>query len=254
MAAKCERCGQPVLPDDIVCWRCGARLSPTPGATASMPQPSADEAALPPVSLATLTYFAAATAVTILLFFLLLYVLAQRPLVQTDLDAPKLPGWTAVTAPDDLYLLKLPPRWQWTAMTELAFAEWQRQPETTDLLAALSLPTGDLTPQLLARAPDDKPLLLLAGEGNATTFTALLAAVQVQPDVTDVKRLPHFLGHEQIAYTQTMAANDAPWLCQMRLHLNQQPFYWTAVCAPVDETPTTVESTRILDSFQPLSP
>lgn len=254
MAAKCERCGQSVLPDDVVCWQCGARLASAPGVAATAPQPVVDAAALPSISFTTLAYYAAATAVTMLLLVVLIVVLAGRPLVHTDLDAPKLPGWTAVTAPDDQYLLKLPPRWEWAAAPGFAFEQWQQQPEMADLLAALSLPTGDLTPQLLARAPDDSPLVLLAGAGNNKPFTALFAAMQVQPDVADVKRLPHFLGHEQIAYTQTVTANAVPWRCQVRLHFSQQPFYWTAICSPAAETATAVTSTRILDSFQPLSP
>ncbi len=254
MAAKCERCGQSVLPDDVVCWQCGARLTPTPGAASTSPQPVVDGAVLPPISFATLAYFAAATAVTMLLLVVLMAVLAGRPLLHTDLDAPKLPGWTAVTAPDDQYLLKLPPQWEWVSASDFAFVEWQRQPEMADLLAALPLPTGDLTPQLLARAPGDSPLFLLAGAGNNTPFTALFAVMQVQPGVADVKRLPHFLGHEQIAYTQTVTANAAPWRCQVRLHFSQQPFYWTAICSPAAEMATAVTPTRILDSFQPLSP
>ncbi len=250
----------------MVCWQCGAYLArPSPSPTAPPAAPT-DGLALPAISLPTLAYLAVATAVTLLLLLWFMHTLAQRPLVQTDLDAPKLPGWTAVTDPDYHYTLKLPPDWEWVLASQPEpFTERLRTPATADTLNALAAPFGGLTPQLVANAPADRatngristtpPFLLLVGIGNSpSTANALFTTLQVQPTVADVERLPHFLGYEQIVYEQNLMADGVAWQCQVRLHPNQQPYYWVAGCGPAEQAATNRQLQYIQESFQPLSP
>ncbi|MCL4262555.1 MAG: hypothetical protein KJ069_05050 [Anaerolineae bacterium] len=75
MTAKCERCGQTILPDETVCWQCGARLIPTPGTT-DTPAADTDESGPPPISWAMLMYLGVSTAVTLLLLIWLMSLLA----------------------------------------------------------------------------------------------------------------------------------------------------------------------------------
>lgn len=76
MAAKCERCGQTILPDETVCWQCGAQLTPTPGTAVSTPTAANDGDGLPSVSWVMLTYLVVVTAVTLLLLIWFMSLLA----------------------------------------------------------------------------------------------------------------------------------------------------------------------------------
>jgi hypothetical protein len=210
---------------------------------------------LPSVSFRMVAYLAGGTAVLLLLLVWLTYALAQRPLLQTNPDTPRLPGWTAVTAPDDQYALKLPPRWQWAFATqELAFRQHLNRPNTQAVLTALFLPAEEIWPHLLASAPDGREWIALVGMGNAVTDShAMYTAVSKQDAVTNVTQSTHHTGYEQINYQQTIPISGGLWRCQVQLHLPPQAFYWVAVCGPAAEAPAS-ERNSILDSFQPLSP
>lgn len=79
MAGKCERCGQTILPDDAVCWQCGARLMPASGAAIS--PTGKDDADMPAIAWTTLAYLAVSTAVILLLLVWMMIILAQQPLL-----------------------------------------------------------------------------------------------------------------------------------------------------------------------------
>jgi len=255
MITKCSRCGQPVLPDDTVCWQCGAQLLPVAKPTEGAREEASAEVVLPPVSLAMVGYLLAATAVTLLLLLGMMHALAQRPLLQRNVREPFLRGWTAVTASDFQYTFKLPPHWQWTDKEQAAYFDEQlRSLAAAGILNALPPALAD--PQLLAFSPDDEPLILLVVQDTtAITPDMLVTAVGEEPDIESVIQRQNFRGHEEVVYYQDLSVNQAAWLCRVQVHFNKQPPLRIAVCGPAAQMETMASQiTYTLDSFYPLSP
>lgn len=207
------------------------------------------------MSLTMVGYLIAATAVTLLLIFWLMNALAQRPLLQRNVREPFLRGWTAVTAPEYQYTLKLPPGWEWAFPEQTAvFHERFQWLETAGILSALPPDLSD--PQLLAFSPDDEPFVLLVVPDAAISDPALwLTAVPKQAGVESMVQRQHFTGHDEVVYYQTIAVAQAPWLCRIHVHFSQPIPFRMAICGPAAQMQARASQiTYVLDSFYPLSP
>lgn len=252
MARRCDRCGHTILAGDSECWHCGARLTGNKAAPAVQPiTQSQTEPEGESVSLTAVGFYLLTTAVTLFLLFWLVRSLNQRPLYLANPDIYRPPGWTAVTDPLYQYTFNMPARWETIPTEQNRF----QLPEQPSVLAALSQSIGQIEPQVWAVAPSDRQLFLLVAKGESSTPAAMMSALQAESAVQNPTQQPHFLGHEQIIFQQTMELNSLGWECRVHIHAIQPQPFWIAVCGDAtDMNQTANQNSFILDSFQPLSP
>ncbi len=261
MALRCDRCGQAILEGDNECWRCGARLQIPPKPTAALPAHSlgknhtADE---PSVSLSAIGYYAATTAVILLLLVWLLHSLAQKPLILVNPDISRPRSWTAVTAPGYQYTINLPSTWLWATTDDPqlsgAFTDMLNLPAAQAVMASWTPIADNIQPKLLASNTPDSQIFLLIAAGPAVPSAALQDAVQAQLDGRRPNLTQSFLGHDQLSFYRNYEINGRVWRCHAQVH-GAPINYWLTICGPTEEIATfTYEMALIFGSFQPLAP
>lgn len=240
-----------MLETDTVCWHCGWRLSQTE-APKPAPKPSRPkEEAQKEISLSAIGAYGGTTAVIILLIFLVMNVLGQKPFVVISPESGR--DWQVVTDASQSYTFDLPPGWAWQ----------EGQPDSEivpeEIKTAVFATLQDLAEdaEVLGTAVSSNSQragLLVVGQSQSLYSRTMADLVERERNtaVSEAIVVENLLGNPQAHWVMELPGTP-PWKCQQDVVRGQTVNYLVTVCAPNPQyTPQIKQLEGILYSFQPL--
>ncbi len=262
---RCENCGQTVLTSDTVCWHCGRALSP-PDSPPKTNQPAAKKQPTIDISLSAIAIFGIMTALIILLLFLVIGALGNKPFVVINPD--RNPGWVPVTDQSLRFTYDLPPDWVWAEKNQTNPSALFETATSGDfdysaVFTALPAHTPDSEWRMIAVSPTlNEPaqrFLLVATSATLHTLSvndvlALTAAETTRTEVLETAVTDNLLATPQAHLLLQVTTPNTTWKCQQEVVNGTAETYLLAACATQAEYPRYIsELNNILRSFQPLS-
>lgn len=236
-----------MLETDTVCWHCGWRLSQT-----EAPKPTRlKEETQKEISLSAIGAYGGITAVIILLIFLVMNVLGQKPFVVISPESGR--DWQVVTDTNQRYTFDLPSGWVWQegqtgsevgeeAIKTAVFVALQDLAEDTEVLGTAVSSNSERAGLLVVGQSQSLYSLTMADLVERERNTAVSEAIVVE----------NLLGNPQAHWVMELPGTP-PWKCQQDVVRGQTVNYLVAVCAPNPQyTPQIKQLEGILYSFQPL--
>lgn len=253
LAKRCQKCGQTVQDSDVTCWHCGAgliELSKAPAKLAPTTAVAKEEVADTPISLTAVAFYAAVTAVCLLLLVLLIATINQQPLYPWRPDISRPPGWTAVTDSQQTYSLNLPSDWSVSEANDPQFQQAAAIPQQLLTTSAAAI-NQTAVPGLAATANEELFILIYPVQTLPDNYATDL---QTAPSIQAIEVKQNEQGQQTISFTETLALAERDWLCKTHIVSNQVQNYTLFICQAADATPIADDLNTLLESFQTLLP
>ena len=205
-------------------------------------------------------YYAAATAVSLLLILIISNAFKQYPIFSPTINRMRLPGWTAVTNTDLTYTFDLPQRWVWQEVTSSDSAALGVEQSALETAVSLFTMIDDKTEiVLVAHANDDSDtpgFVVVAQNGRMRTLPPdqLITFLNENSDAilsSTVDTTYH--GDQANLYTELIQPNNQALLCLQRFTTTPTNGHIIVGCAPRNQFSRYNEDlTTIVNSFQAL--